>query len=55
MKACMGSDFAGEMAKSHARFVLRLSYDCFATCEDFGCVLDCTRLVNDSGLFDASQ
>lgn len=56
MNACMGSDFAGEIAKSHARFVLSPSYDCFAACEDFDCVLDCMRaLVRGSSLDDTSR
>ena len=41
MNACMGSDFAGEMAKSHARLSLRDSYDAFAVAnallEGFDC------------------
>lgn len=40
MKACMGNDLAGAIAKSHARFSLRLAYDAWDAPDDLAGVLD---------------
>jgi len=37
MKACIGSDFTGEMAKSHALFTFSASCEPSAAVEDFLC------------------
>jgi len=40
MKACIGRDLAGEMAKSHARLLFSSSYDAFADADALLGVLD---------------
>ncbi len=40
MNACMGRDFAGEMARSHARLSFRVSYEALTEAEAFAGALD---------------
>ena len=40
MKACIGNDFAGETAMSHARLSFSVSYDALAAAGDFATDFD---------------
>ena len=41
MKACIGRDFAGDIARSHARFCFKLAYDAATSLADLVDVRDC--------------
>jgi hypothetical protein len=52
MNACMGKDFMGEMAKSHAFLVFRPSYE-FTTAASFAPALAVIAAAEDEDLLDA--
>lgn len=48
MNACIGNDFAGDVAKSHALFSFNAAYESADTAEDLACDLEtCYRKVHE--------